>query len=36
MSLLLQRELLMMALIFVSVLIAFAFLAFTRSRSSRR
>jgi hypothetical protein len=36
MSLLLQRELLLMALILLCVLVAFALLAVTRSGSSRR
>jgi hypothetical protein len=36
MSLLLQRELLLMGFIFVAVLVTFALLALTRSRSSRR
>jgi hypothetical protein len=36
MSLLMQRELLLMGLIFISVLVTFALLALTRSRSSRR
>jgi hypothetical protein len=36
MSLLLQRELLLMALILIAVLFVFALLALTRSRSSRR
>lgn len=36
MSVLLQRELLFIGLILVCVLVAFALLAFTRSRSSRR
>jgi hypothetical protein len=36
MSLLMQRELLLMGLIFGSVLVTFVLLAWTRSRSSRR
>jgi hypothetical protein len=36
MSLILGRELLLMALILVAVLVVFAVLALTRSRSSRR